>query len=307
MRPPLAAPGLARVACPMLERGWHPVPVLPDTKRPFMKGWNRWNQEPPPQSLVAAWSSRYALCPVGICVTERLVIVDCDDERVEVARALAGLRRRLLGTTPLVRVGRAPKHAAVYRQRVPGSQTTRHKHKLDVLAGSGQIVAGGIHSGTGRPYRWIGGAAPWTIDATDPAIPAVGPGQIEEFIMAAAGLIGPPPARSTGPAASLAGIDPVSLRLRALVAEHGDIEAAIINVSEEAAEGSRHDTARAVSWALVRLGWDDADVLEIFDERWTHEKVPLAEVERMLRGARARVEGDQNAVANLQRELGIAQ
>ena len=58
----------------------------------------------------------------------------------------------ILGRTPLVRIGLAPKQIRVYR----GGDLIRSRklHPLEIFSGSGQFIAFGWHEKADRPYIW---------------------------------------------------------------------------------------------------------------------------------------------------------
>ena len=58
----------------------------------------------------------------------------------------------MLGDTPCLRIGRAPKRLLVYRAATPFAG--RKRHPLELLARGQQFVAYAVHPDTGRPYEW---------------------------------------------------------------------------------------------------------------------------------------------------------
>ena len=85
----------------------------------------------------------------------------------------------ILGTTPLVRVGLAPKHIRVYRADDDHIRS-RKLHPIEIFSGSGMFVGFGWHAKADRPYVWPQ-ESPLTLDADSRAIPAVTRAQLERF------------------------------------------------------------------------------------------------------------------------------
>jgi hypothetical protein len=70
----------------------------------------------------------------------------------------------------LVRIGKAPKRAILFRTNTPFRKITApliapngsNEQKLELLADGQQLVVDGTHPDTGKPYAWFGGA-PWEV------------------------------------------------------------------------------------------------------------------------------------------------
>src|SRR4051812_12269179 len=93
----------------LISRGWSAIPVR--GKKPDIAGLgcNSWNGELPTQGVVADWRRRYPGENTGIAVGPCTVVVDADVLDEGLAGELAAACDEVLGSTPLVRVGRAPK------------------------------------------------------------------------------------------------------------------------------------------------------------------------------------------------------
>jgi RecA-family ATPase len=95
-----------------------------------------------------------------------VVAFDVDVLDQGLADQIVGLIERQLGTSPLVRIGRAPKILLVYRpeQRFAKVQTPElffgdgAKAKVELLADGQQFVADGVHPDTGESYAWTDGS-----------------------------------------------------------------------------------------------------------------------------------------------------
>lgn len=108
-----------------------------------------------PDNIVRMWGM-WPECGVGIiCGTVVAVDLDIDDEALQ-ARAYA-ICNRILGVTPAVRVGRAPRRLLVYRTDTPMKKMSCGKAPaaVEILGEGQQFVAYGIHP-AGHEYRWIG-------------------------------------------------------------------------------------------------------------------------------------------------------
>lgn len=105
-----------------IQGGWRP-----------MKGWNCQALAKTPQALVDIWSA-YPGCGVGICCggQSRIIGVDIDILDPDVAGAVRRKFEEILGSTPLIRVGQAPKSLLVYRTTEPMRKITMTP--IEVLA-----------------------------------------------------------------------------------------------------------------------------------------------------------------------------
>jgi len=269
--------------------GWRPLPVLQQEKRPFLKNWNRWNQAPASVGEFRDLIRMHGNQACGLAVPTDLLIVDTDDDREEQAAALLHAASSIFGPTPLQRVGRTPKRLLVYRApaNAPRSQIrSRSRWHLDIMRGSGQFVAYGIHNQTERPYEWVGDASPLEMRPNDPAIPLVTSQQVANFWSTATQIIGAPPS-SNGHLVSDGGV--IHERLRRLANRYGWRRAFQLAV-EAAVKGERHFTRLAVINRAVGFGMTDDEVLELFAGRiggWDQQSA-WPDIERILRAVRDR-------------------
>ena len=175
----------------MADAGYSLVPIAAGQKWPgeyqdgkwwHLKGWEFLALTPAPLPLVENVWSNYPGCGVGIACGghSRVIGVDIDILDAEISGNIRRMIEEKLGTTPLVRVGKAPKVLLVYR-------TTEKMEKLsfqpiEVLASGQQFVAYGVHPDTGLSYTW-------PIEAPDDTIvdslPLVTPQQVKEAVEAA--------------------------------------------------------------------------------------------------------------------------
>ena len=111
-------------------------------------------------------------------VPPEIVAVDADIIDPEHAAFANKLADTILGETPLVRIGLAPKQIRIYR--AGNLIRSRKLHPLEIFCGSGQFIAFGWHAKAGRPYVWPK-ESPLTVSADDRAIPAITQAQLDQF------------------------------------------------------------------------------------------------------------------------------
>lgn len=144
----------------MIENGFPVIPITPEQKYPGklvgnkwfpMSGWQRYAHETASDFQVNIWKD-YPDAGVGVpCGT--VVAIDIDIvEDPALAFDCEKLAVEMLGETPLIRIGNAPKRLLVYRTDTPFAGIK--KHPLEVLALGQQFVAYGIHPVTQKPYVW---------------------------------------------------------------------------------------------------------------------------------------------------------
>ena len=298
MKPEFEPITFGEVAGPLHEQGWRPLPVLQREKRPFLKNWNRWNLAPASDAEISDLINMHGDQACGLAVTANLLIVDNDDDREEQAAALLNAATGIFGSTPLQRRGRAPKRLLVYRApaAAPRSQLrSQSRWRLDMMRGTGQFVAYGIHNKTGRPYKWVGDASPLEMRPDDPAIPLVTPQQVAKFRLLAGEIIGTPPS-SNGHTGSDGG--DIHERLRRLARRHGWPRAFELAI-KSAVKGERHFTRFAVINRAVGFGMADDEILALFASRiceWD-QQTAWPDIERIIRAAREQAEIEAAAVA----------
>lgn len=143
----------------LVDNGYSVIPIMPGTKVPgqFRSGewtpypdWSRHCDRPTKPFEVDIWR-RWPGCGIGIA-TGAVVGIDIDILEGALAIQLAELATSMLGDTPCLRIGRAPKRLLVYRAETPFAG--RKRHPLELLARGQQFVAYAIHPDTGRPYEW---------------------------------------------------------------------------------------------------------------------------------------------------------
>jgi hypothetical protein len=132
-----------------------------------------------------------------------IVGIDIDVHDAELASRLERLAREMLGETPLLRIGLAPKRLLVYRTAEPLSGMKAHP--IEVLGLGQQFVAFADHPGTRRPYEW-----PDESPADVPAeqLPEIDETTLRMFLDQAQALVPPElrPGRLPGESTAQAGV-----------------------------------------------------------------------------------------------------
>lgn len=135
-------------------KGLPAIPLIRGQKRPAINGWNRFCNEMPTESEMAAWRERYADGNIGIPLGKAsgLVAVDID---TDVQWMIDGIQR-LLPPSPWHRVG---KKGLVMLYRYSGEKSFQIKDSSDgviveILSHNKQVVLPpSIHPDTKRPYE----------------------------------------------------------------------------------------------------------------------------------------------------------
>lgn len=150
---------MAEQGARLADNGYAVIPIMPGAKVPgrFSTGqwtpypdWTRHADRPTKPFEIDIWR-RWPECGVGIACGS-VVGIDIDVTDAALAIQLTELATEMLGDTPCIRIGQAPKRLLVYRTATPFAG--RKRHPLEVLARGQQFVAHAIHPGTGQPYTW---------------------------------------------------------------------------------------------------------------------------------------------------------
>jgi hypothetical protein len=282
----------AAVAQPLAERGWRPFPGIQQTKRPAMRGWNGLNVAPWDFADLGAAISEYEP-PDDFCcclaVQSELVVVDLDITEPSQAEYTDRIADAILGKTPLMRIGLAPKQVRVYRN---GSDIRSRKlHPVEVFAGTGQVVGFGWHAKAGRPYLWPL-ASPLDISADSDQVPAISRAQLDRFTSELFTVVPRRlmPTRQGRPNGFHAA-QTIGERLRVLTTLNGSWRYAAAIILGEAVEGCRNETGWAVVASAAGRGVAEDMVWQLFRQHFTgwggfsESDLTLA-IERTRRSAR---------------------
>ena len=228
---------MAQLGAKLVDGGFPILPIQPGTKKPgvFRRGtwhdypaWSRHCTRDTTEHEIDVWGD-WPDAGIGVAAG-RVIGIDIDvlsDPRL--AKRIEVLAREMLGDTPALRIGRAPKRLLVYRAEQPFKGFKLPP--IDVLGLGQQFIAYGIHPETGQPYDWpLDTLAEIAIDD----LPAITEAQARAFADAAIALV------------------PPELRPARLPHLHG-AEAAAGGVGEQ------RGTLEAVTEALSFIANDDLD------------------------------------------------
>ena len=260
----------AAVAQPVAAHGWRPFPGWQTSKTPAMKGWPGLNSyEWDGADLIATIAEYQPVDDYCCCfaVQAEIVAIDADIVDPEHAAFADKLANNILGNTPLVRIGFAPKQIRIYR--ADDHIKSRKLHPLEIFSGSGQFIAFGWHAKAGRPYCWPL-ASPLTIAADSHAIPAVKQAQIERFTTELFKVV---PRRLLPTRQGRPGAAPQTIneRLRMLTVLHGSWKRAAAIVLNEADEGFRNETLWAVTASAAGRGIPEDVVWELVERHFNRD------------------------------------
>ena len=151
---------MAQLGATLVDRGYAILPIQPSTKKPGMfrlgawqdyPKWSRHCERDTTENEVDIWGD-WPEAGIGIAAG-KVIGIDIDVlQSKDIAVQIEGLAKRLLGDTPAVRIGNAPKRLLVYRAAQPFSGFKYPP--IEVLGVGQQFIAYGIHPDTGRPYEW---------------------------------------------------------------------------------------------------------------------------------------------------------
>ena len=183
---------MAQLGATLVDRGYAILPIQPSTKKPGMYRLGAWHDYPKwsrhcerdtTENEVDIWGD-WPESGIGIAAG-RVIAIDIDVlHSEELAVQIEGLAKRMLGDTPAVRIGHAPKRLLVYRSVQPFGGFKYPP--IEVLGMGQQFIAYGVHPDTGKPYDWpVQTLADIHIDE----LPAITEAQAREFAKAAYVLI----------------------------------------------------------------------------------------------------------------------
>ena len=190
---------ISSIRLTLLQQGYEPIPIVgPDApgqspgKRPILSGWQTIEISP---DEVREWRrGRYRDCTNTGIRTGLLVAIDIDVLEPVLSDRLQDLALKVFGTTPLRRIGKAPKSLLCYRvaETIPKAETPEFilpdgtKAQIEVLAKGQQFVAYGIHPDTRTEYEWPE-AGPDVVPLHD--LPSVRADAIKAYLASAEVLI----------------------------------------------------------------------------------------------------------------------
>jgi len=175
---------MAQLGATLVDRGFPILPIQPNTKKPGMfrlgswhdyPKWSRHCERDTTENEVDIWGD-WPEAGIGIAAG-RVIGIDIDVvHSAAIAHEIEALAKRMLGDTPAVRIGRAPKRLLVYRAVQPFAG---FKYlPIEVLGLGQQFIAYGVHPETGQPYDW---PVSTLADLTPDELPAITEAQAREF------------------------------------------------------------------------------------------------------------------------------
>ena len=262
----------AAVAELVAEHGWRPFPGSQASKVPVMQGWSGLNDAEWDGADLAAAISEYQPVDDYCCccaVQPEIVAIDADIIDPEHAAFANELADNILGVTPLVRIGLAPKQIRVYRAGDPIK--SRKLHPLEIFSGSGQFIAFGWHAKAHRPYIWPH-ESPLTVSADSNAIPLVTRAKLECFTSELFKVV---PRRllptKQGRPGGASAPQTISERLRMLTTFHGSWRRSAAIVLSEADEGFYNETLWAVVTSAAGRGISEDVIWELFEKHFNRD------------------------------------
>jgi hypothetical protein len=295
------------VALALVDNGWAPAPLKPETKKAWRKAWNHRtgmtrNELRSEVRRELGWRGnadcRHHSC--GIVAPSSTLAVDIDLLDPASNDRAWDIMVKTFGIPAMVRIGRAPKSLSVYPVFGGTGIVSQKLGGIELFCGSGQFAAYGVHPMTGQPYRWTPkhplnthivdmGDLGQTLTARQ-VFKFVDELRRAEVLTQVAHGVG------NGTWATY----PATMRLRELIAKHGGyvvlgVEALIDEVGNaekiEHGDHERHNALVGICGYLVRKGWSDRQALDLLVQAvnekfgegdWTEE------IERALAHARDR-------------------
>ena len=175
---------MAQLGASLVDHGFPILPIQPGTKKPGMYRGQAWHDYPQwsrhcerdtTDNEVSVWGD-WPEAGIGIAAG-RVIGIDIDVLHSEpLAMQIEALAKRILGDTPAIRIGRAPKRLLVYRAAQPFKGFKYPP--IEVLGLGQQFLAYGIHPDTGQPYHW---PVETLADIRVDELPAITEAQAREF------------------------------------------------------------------------------------------------------------------------------
>jgi hypothetical protein len=147
----------------LLRGGYSPLPC--EGKIPVHKAWQ--TRHATNRDDIELWPTVFPSAANTGLLTRLTPTIDIDIKSLEAAEAVEALARERFEERGyvLVRIGEPPKRAIPLRTDKPFDKITRDliatdgsAQKIELLCDGQQVIAFGIHPGTGKPYSWHGGS-----------------------------------------------------------------------------------------------------------------------------------------------------
>ena len=236
--------------------GYAPIPV--NGKIPPLKEWEKKTETN--DAEIGLWSKLFPQATNTGILTARVPAIDIDIMIEPAAKAIEELARERFEERGyfLVRIGKPPKRAVLFRTDTPFKKLTLAlvapdgdtRQKIEILGDGQQVVVHGIHPETEKPYAWHGGE-PWEIAVEE--LPYISADIAREFLADAAKILeefGYTVSKTgkgaeDGPVTSTGGKDWPEL------------------VDAILAGQERHDSIRSMAAKLVVAGMDDRAAINL--------------------------------------------
>ena len=150
------------------RNGYRPVPVSDPNpmlstagKAPCLKNWPEVCAQAD-EAVIRGWERRPTNHSNTGLLTGDLIGMDLDLPVPALAERIRQMAEEMVGPTPLLRIGKAPKVLRCYRAEAPLPKIETPELLLDdgtvvqieIMGEGQQVLAYGTHPGTGRPYTW---------------------------------------------------------------------------------------------------------------------------------------------------------
>ena len=170
----------ASLAPKLRDMGWKSlIPLHNPGKRPIISGWEAYSQSEPTDFEINLWGTRYPDAGIGLVSgPDGVIAVDLDFLDAAKSVRARHIANDMLGATPLVRVGQAPKTMMFFRADVNLDPGGRAFGGYELYRHSGQVVLYSVHPDTRQPYRWIE-ARPEDISPSD--LPVIFQSMLDAF------------------------------------------------------------------------------------------------------------------------------
>lgn len=175
---------MAQLGATLVDRGWPILPIQPRSKKPGMyrRGvwhdypkWSRHCERDTTEHEVDVWAD-WPEAGIGVAAG-RVIGIDIDVlDSPDIAKQIESLAKQMLGDTPAVRIGHAPKRLLVYRAVQPFNGFKYPP--IEVLGLGQQFIVYGVHPDTGKPYDW---PVDTLTDLKPEELPAITESQAREF------------------------------------------------------------------------------------------------------------------------------
>lgn len=184
----------------LFRNGYRPVPVSDPNplystagKAPFMKDWPIVAAQAT-EATIEGWATRPRNHGNTGLLCGELVGLDLDISVPHLAEQITRMAEAILGPTPLVRVGKAPKSLRCYRAETPMPKIETAElvlpcgtvAQVEAMGDGQQVVAFGTHPVTMQPYRWQG-VGPDTVPLAD--LPTLAEAPLRSFLAAAEAVL----------------------------------------------------------------------------------------------------------------------